>query len=645
MRRTSIALLAAITLAAQILGLAVSATPAAAADRDGTCESGEFCYYFNSDNQGSVSDFTDSVSDYGTSQPSCYDFKGAGSGQGECIKNNAASVWNRSSTTVRVYYNTGHGGSYQDVAPGYKGQLNSTLYNNNASHRFLPDSEGGNARDGSCDRGEFCYYFNSYNEGSVSDFTDSVSDYGTSQPSCYDFKGAGSGQGECIKNNAASVWNRSDKTVRVYYNTGHGGTYQSLSPGYKGQLNSTLYNNNASHKFTTAPDGSGGARDGSCGDGEFCYHFNSYNEGSVSDFTDSVGNYGTSQPSCYEYKGSGNGQGECIKNNAASVWNRSDKTVRVYFNSYFEGTYQDIAPGYKGQLNGTLYNNNAGHRFLTDSDDGSGDTGGIGARNGSCEDGEFCYHFNSENQGSVSDFVKSVGDYGTSQPSCYEYKGSGNGQGECIKNNAASVWNRSDKTVGVYFNSYYGGSCQEVAPGYKGQLTGSLYNGNASHQFLSGSDGCESTGGGGGDTGGSGSEKIERVIDAALSQTGKGLTYSWGAGGKSGPSYGICCSPSGYDDRNRYGYDCSGLTQYAFWQGAGIDIGGYTGSQQYSGTVVSMGNIKRGDMIFWGTPGGGTTHVAIYLGNGQMVESSWPRTSTSVHVTNVYGGDFAVRVF
>ncbi|MFC5753151.1 hypothetical protein, partial [Actinomadura rugatobispora] len=55
-------------------------SPASAANRDGVCDSGEFCYYFNSDNQGSISDFTGSVADYGTTQPSCYDFKGAGNG-------------------------------------------------------------------------------------------------------------------------------------------------------------------------------------------------------------------------------------------------------------------------------------------------------------------------------------------------------------------------------------------------------------------------------------------------------------------------------------------------------------------------------------------------------------------------------------
>jgi hypothetical protein len=134
LRRVVTALAATAALAAPIL---VTASPASAAARDGVCESGEFCYYYNSDEAGSVSDFTGSVDDYGTTEPSCYDFKGPGAGKGTCIKNNAASVWNRSSKTVRVYFNSGYAGASQDFAAGAKGNLNATLKNNNASHQFL----------------------------------------------------------------------------------------------------------------------------------------------------------------------------------------------------------------------------------------------------------------------------------------------------------------------------------------------------------------------------------------------------------------------------------------------------------------------------------------------------------------------------
>lgn len=131
---------AALALVAPML--AATASPAFAAGRDGTCDSGEFCYYYNSNEAGSLSDFTGSISDLGSTQPTCYDFKSAGAGQGVCVKNNAASVWNRTGYTVRVYFNSNFGGASQDFAPGAKGNLDATLKNNEASHQFLTGGGG-----------------------------------------------------------------------------------------------------------------------------------------------------------------------------------------------------------------------------------------------------------------------------------------------------------------------------------------------------------------------------------------------------------------------------------------------------------------------------------------------------------------------
>jgi surface antigen len=131
---------AALALVAPLL--AATASPAFAAGRDGSCDSGEFCYYYNSNEAGSLSDFTGSISDLGATQPTCYDFKSAGAGQGVCVKNNAASVWNRTGYTVRVYFNSNFGGASQDFAPGAKGNLDATLKNNNASHQFLTGGGG-----------------------------------------------------------------------------------------------------------------------------------------------------------------------------------------------------------------------------------------------------------------------------------------------------------------------------------------------------------------------------------------------------------------------------------------------------------------------------------------------------------------------
>lgn len=112
------------------------ASEASAAARNGVCEVGEFCYYYNSGQKGSVSDFTSSVRNLGDRQPKCYDFKGVGAGKGLCVKNHAASVWNRTSRPVTVYYNSGYSGKSQTIAPGSMANLVPGLKNNNASHLF-----------------------------------------------------------------------------------------------------------------------------------------------------------------------------------------------------------------------------------------------------------------------------------------------------------------------------------------------------------------------------------------------------------------------------------------------------------------------------------------------------------------------------
>ena len=135
-RRTVLAGLAA-TVATTGLVLAGTTAPAhAATARNGGCASGEFCLYYYSGQGGSVSDFTASVSNYGSTQPGCYDFKGVGTGKGQCVKNNAESVRNRTGRSVTVYYNSGYAGASQTFASGQAANLNATLSNNNASHKL-----------------------------------------------------------------------------------------------------------------------------------------------------------------------------------------------------------------------------------------------------------------------------------------------------------------------------------------------------------------------------------------------------------------------------------------------------------------------------------------------------------------------------
>ena len=158
---------------------------------------------------------------------------------------------------------------------------------------------------------------------------------------------------------------------------------------------------------------------------------------------------------------------------------------------------------------------------------------------------------------------------------------------------------------------------------------------------------AEGSGGGGGGGGGpvaapaSGSART--VINRALSQLG--VPYAWGGGNAYGPTRGIRDGGVAdmYGDYNKIGFDCSGLMIYAF-AGAGYRLPHYSGYQAYSGRQVPLGQKAPGDMLFWAT-GGRIHHVALYIGNGQMVEA--PFSGSRVRVTSVrYGGivSFATRL-
>lgn len=141
---------------------------------------------------------------------------------------------------------------------------------------------------------------------------------------------------------------------------------------------------------------------------------------------------------------------------------------------------------------------------------------------------------------------------------------------------------------------------------------------------------------------GSRSELIETVVDRAMSQLG--VTYSWGGGDENGPTLGIRDGgvADSYGDYDKVGFDCSGLMIYAF-AGVGIALPHYSGYQYTMGTRVPVAERERGDMLFWGA--NGSEHVALYLGDGKMVEA--PESGDVVKVSPVREGGimpYAVRL-
>ncbi|WP_314223646.1 C40 family peptidase [Streptomyces zaehneri] len=136
--------------------------------------------------------------------------------------------------------------------------------------------------------------------------------------------------------------------------------------------------------------------------------------------------------------------------------------------------------------------------------------------------------------------------------------------------------------------------------------------------------------------------KVRTVIGAALSQ--RGVPYSWGGGNESGKSYGICCSPSGKSGAAIKGFDCSGLTQYAYAR-AGISLPRVAASQAGAGKRIpaSLGTLalKPGDLVFFATaPGRDSTiyHVGIYLGSGQMINAPRPGAVVRLDAVNTMSG-------
>jgi len=123
----------ALVAVASLLGTSwVLAPSAQAAARNGLCESGEFCLYYGSGRTGSMVDTVNTIRDYGTSS-SCVKFVRAGTGRGLCVKNRAASAWNRTGGPVYVYYNSDFGGVYDVIPNGAGPNLNANVNKDNAS--------------------------------------------------------------------------------------------------------------------------------------------------------------------------------------------------------------------------------------------------------------------------------------------------------------------------------------------------------------------------------------------------------------------------------------------------------------------------------------------------------------------------------
>lgn len=78
-----------------------------------------------------------------------------------------------------------------------------------------------------------------------------------------------------------------------------------------------------------------------------------------------------------------------------------------------------------------------------------------------------------------------------------------------------------------------------------------------------------------------------------------------------------------------YGLDCSGFT-YLVYRKFGISIPRNAGDQRRAGNEVSWRNKKPGDLIFFGPRSSNITHVAMYIGDGQIIHAAYGNGSVRV---------------
>jgi len=116
----------------------------------------------------------------------------------------------------------------------------------------------------------------------------------------------------------------------------------------------------------------------------------------------------------------------------------------------------------------------------------------------------------------------------------------------------------------------------------------------------------------------------DTAVAAAESQIG--VPYVWGGE-----------SPRGTPGDPSGGFDCSGLTAWS-WGQAGVSLPHYSGAQMADSTPVPISDLEPGDLLFYGP--GGSEHVAMYIGGGEMIEA--PYTGATVWVTGLrLGSGFA----
>ncbi|MEE1652135.1 NlpC/P60 family protein [Brachybacterium sp. J144] len=212
-------------------------------------------------------------------------------------------------------------------------------------------------------------------------------------------------------------------------------------------------------------------------------------------------------------------------------------------------------------------------------------------------------------------------------PGDYGSVGGGSGYGHIPGLKDIKGWEAMAPTIAA-------SEVQRPAERYRGEYAKHTDDANRLLNALSGVDvdlsSTDATGGCA--DGGAVNGNVETVIETAKGLLSQDLNYGLGSGDQNGPTGGAI--------------DCSAFTSYAWKSGANVDIGRSAQDQwnNLAASRVSVDQIQPGDLIFeaWGRRGpkgdpNAVSHVGMYIGDGQMIESSRSKNGPTISSARLEG--------
>ena len=82
------------------------------------------------------------------------------------------------------------------------------------------------------------------------------------------------------------------------------------------------------------------------------------------------------------------------------------------------------------------------------------------------------------------------------------------------------------------------------------------------------------------------------------------------------------------------GADCSGFVKYVLSHVAGVGLPRTSREQAKTGRSIKSSEMRPGDLIFYTNSKGTVNHVAMYIGNGQIVHAASRRSGIKISTWN-----------